>query len=206
MSSTSVSKLLEIGGPALSKAAPAFVGANAVERELAGLLAQRNGFLAFEAALHIYPSDPAKPLSLENVNSADGWRGAYPAIPADVLFFGQDIFGGQFGLRSGAVWTLDPETGDLTRTADTLEAFVTLLLRDYDVMVGHSLAHQWQATHGALKHDQRLAPKIPFVMGGEFTVDNLYAADLLPLMRARADIARQIADLPDGAQVELKIE
>jgi hypothetical protein len=42
-------------------------------------------------------------------------------------------------------------------------------------------------------------------LGGEFAVENLYAADALELMRFRGLLARQIRDLPDGAHVTLKV-
>lgn len=59
--------------------------------------------------------------------------------------------------------------------------------------------------HGVLVEGQRLVPKLPFVAGGEFEVDNLYAADAVEGMRARGNLAVQIRDLPDGAQISYRI-
>jgi hypothetical protein len=47
---------------------------------------------------------------------------------------------------------------------------------------------------------------VPFVLGGEFVLDNMYMADAVEGMRFRADIARQIKDLPDGAEIKLKTD
>lgn len=51
----------------------------------------------------------------------------------------------------------------------------------------------------------RLLPKQLFVLGGSFDVDNLYALDAVKGMQLRAEIARQIRDLPDGTSVTLRL-
>jgi len=55
-------RLLEISSTALSTgiphALPRLAGAEPLLDELYDLLLRRNGFLAFESALHVYPSDP----------------------------------------------------------------------------------------------------------------------------------------------------
>ncbi|MCV2883591.1 hypothetical protein OE749_02615 [Aestuariibacter sp. AA17] len=48
-------------------------------------------------------------------------------------------------------------------------------------------------------------PKTPFVCGGRFELDNLIAINAVSGMKSRANLARQIIDLPDGAQIEFKI-
>lgn len=46
----------------------------------------------------------------------------------------------------------------------------------------------------------------PFVMGGDFSLDNLYVADAVEGMRLRADIADKIKNLPDGTQVKFSLD
>jgi hypothetical protein len=48
-------------------------------------------------------------------------------------------------------------------------------------------------------------PKIPFVLGGKYSLDNLYALAAVSGMKTRGNIARQIKDLPDGSRVEFRI-
>jgi hypothetical protein len=50
----------------------------------------------------------------------------------------------------------------------------------------------------------RLLPKLPFVLGGEYNLDNLYLANSVEGMRFRGSIARQIQNIPDGNKVVLK--
>jgi hypothetical protein len=48
-------------------------------------------------------------------------------------------------------------------------------------------------------------PKVPFVLGGAFALDNLYAANTVESLRYRGDIAGQIRSLPDGTRIRLRI-
>jgi hypothetical protein len=57
-----------------------------------------------------------------------------------------------------------------------------------------------------LEADLLVLLKVPFVLGGEFVLDNLYLAVAVEGMRFRADIASQIKELPDGAQIRLNID
>jgi hypothetical protein len=50
-----------------------------------------------------------------------------------------------------------------------------------------------------------LIPKVPFVLGGEYSVDNLYDADAVSALLYRGDVAAQIRHLPDGATVKLRV-
>jgi len=43
-------------------------------------------------------------------------------------------------------------------------------------------------------------------MGGEYTIENLWAGDAVQGMRFKGDVALQIRDVPDGGAVKLKIE
>lgn len=57
-----------------------------------------------------------------------------------------------------------------------------------------------------LEADLLVLLKVPFVLSGEFVLDNLYLAVAVEGMRSRADIASQIKELPDGAQIRLNID
>jgi hypothetical protein len=121
------------------------------------------------------------------------------------LFFAEDIFGCQFALKESQVWTFNPETGEAQALASSLDGWARCLAEDYETLTGYPLAHAWQTRHGALAPGNRLVPKIPFVLGGEYNVANLHALDSAKSMLFRASIAVQIRDLPDGAQVQLQV-
>ncbi|HEX6291761.1 MAG TPA: hypothetical protein VFZ66_21425 [Herpetosiphonaceae bacterium] len=206
-----VEQLIAIASPALGSTDARFPqelldrwGARAAE--LAALLKQKNGLLAFESALHLFPIGPVTSgYSLEAWNSPTLWREGYEDAAQDALFFAEDIFGEQFCIRGARIWRFNPETGDSEELAPTLEQWAQRLLEDYNLETGYALAHEWQNQYGALPLGKRLLPKIPFVAGGKYAVENLYATDAVTGMRFRADLARQIRNLPDGTQIRFQI-
>jgi len=164
------------------------------------LLQIKNGFYAFESALHVFSSE-----YLNRWNQSDLWKGEYGGDVAGVLFFAEDVFGEQFGVASQGIVHLDPETGEMNLQARTLEDWASAILTNYRELTGFSLAHEWQVENGPMRKGMRLVPKTPFVAGGDYAVSNLYAVDSLQGMRLRSELARQIKNLPDGAQIRFKV-
>ena len=122
-----------------------------------------------------------------------------------LLFFAEDIFGGQFAFSTVGVVSFDPETGDVEQVAADLEGWADRVLAGYELLTGFPLAHAWQQRHGQLPVTERLLPKRPFVLGGEFVLENLYALGSVEGMRLRGELATQIRNLPEGASVKFKI-
>jgi hypothetical protein len=175
-------------------------------RQLTSLLSACDGFYAFESALHVLPSAPTpSERSVSEWNAAGLWRHAFPALGAEWCFFAEDTFGGQVALGNGGVSLFDPETGEFERVANDLQGWARAVLDNYRVLTGFPLAHEWQIANGALLPGQRLTPKIPFVLGGEFAVENLYAADSVSALLYRAELAGQTRDLADGTPVTFRI-
>jgi hypothetical protein len=199
-----IQKLLKIAGPAL--ATPLATARISSSEGLRALLVQRNGFFAFESALHVFSTN-SSPLSygLDEWNSSNLWRRSYGDLTDGLLFFAEDVFGGQFCLKDEKVYSFNPETGDLAPIAEDLEAWAHAVLDDYDFLTGYSLAHEWQEKNGALESKSRLIPKVPFVCGGEYNVENLIAIDAVRAMRSRGNLATQIQTLPDGSQITFNL-
>jgi hypothetical protein len=175
------------------------------EGELAELLGRANGFYAFVSALHVLPSGTDDRMSLERWNSDDLWRREYDGMADGLVFFAEDVFGVQFALAGTSVVTFEPETGEVQPLAPDLRAWAAAVLADHPMLTGYPLAHKWQTEHGALPQGQRLVPKVPFVLGGAYAVDNLAAMDATTAMSFRASVAVQIRDLPDGATIRLRV-
>lgn len=208
---SSLEKLLSNASASLNECEPEISGelqvmAGSLKDDLLNLLRQRNGFYALESALHVFPSHSSEQeIGLADWNKNSLWRDDYKGLADDCLFFAEDVFGGQFCIKENKIYTFDPETGALEFLADDIESWAKEVVSDYDVLTGYPLAHQWQKQHGQLPTRKRLLPKLPFVAGGEFVLDNLYLADAVEGMKFRADIANQIKDLPDGAQIKFNV-
>jgi hypothetical protein len=207
----SLNKLLSNASAPLSRQAPStnhvvcgFAGK--LVDELFQMLHLRNGFYVFESALHVFPSNSNnQEIGLNDWNDGILWRDAYGDFCHGCLFFAEDIFGGQFCIKDEKIYTFNPETGSLDYLVKNIEEWSKIILDDYNVLTGYQIAHQWQERHGSLPSRKRLLPKMPFIAGGSFALDNLYLADAVEGMRFRAYLANEIKSLPDGAQIKFKI-
>ncbi|MEI2603596.1 SMI1/KNR4 family protein [Erwinia aphidicola] len=172
--------------------------------ELRQLLSSKNGCYGFVSALHIFPwQSSGEEMGIQQWNQPELWIDAYEDMARDALFFAEDIFGVQFCLRGDAVCSFEPETGEFSWLAASLEHWCALILEEYSVLTGYPLAQDWQEQHGALPPGCRLMPKLPFVAGGEFVPENLQAVRSIQAMRHRAQFALQIRHMPDGQQGEI---
>jgi hypothetical protein len=208
---TALEKLASIGGDAISPSTDTFDSiftpfANPSFGGLRTLLNAKNGFYAFESALHVYPAQRhGSQLGLVEWNAPDLWISQYDGIADGCLFFAEDIFGGQFCVNHDGICSFDPETGKLQQIASDIEGWAHALLQDFEFLTGHPIAHAWQEANGMLQAGLRLVPKVPFVAGGSYQIENLYELDAVKAMRARANLATQIRHLPDGANITWKI-
>lgn len=196
---SAIAKLVSLGSEALCS------------RELAPedagpLLLARNGFYAFEGALLVRPySSGGGVLGVREWNDATLWRQNYQELAMGLWFFAEDVFGCQFCTRDGRICTFDPESGETDEVAHDLEEWARSILENYAVLTGHPIAKEWQRRYGRLAPGRRLIPKQPFVLGGPVSVDNLYDCCDVEGMRARADLAIQIRDVPDGTAVNYRV-
>jgi hypothetical protein len=177
--------------------------------EIKQMLSGKNGFYAFESALLMRPlfdTKNSEVLGIENWNRPGLWINSYKIDIQNTVFFAEDIFGVQFCLRDDFVQSFDPETGEFTELARSLNEWVGWILSDYNTRTGLPLAQEWRKNYGVLQAAQRLIPIVPFVLGGEFSIGNLNKMLDSDGMNYRANIANQIYDCPDGTSVVIKTE
>lgn len=207
----SLENLLANAGPPLITEKPDLANDVRKQAGLAGdslleFLTKKNGFYAFESSLHVFPSETiGTEIGLRDWNSDGLWRSEYDDLIGDCVFFAEDIFGGQFCIKDDQIQSFDPETAEFTWVASDLEGWANAIETDFSFLTGFPIAHEWQTKHGRLPAAKRLLPKIPFVAGGKFSIDNLYLGDAVDGMRFRASLALQIRDLPDGADIYIDV-
>lgn len=172
--------------------------------ELTRVLGHKNGFFAFESALHVFHHGSGSGTNLVDWNATDGWRRFYTKLPEALLFFAQDVLCCQFAIGESGVWRLEPESGSLEQHADTLEQWAERVLADYPVEVAWTLAHEWQASHGPLVEGMRLVPRRPFLLGGDFDVQNLIPMEAAAAMENLGRLYAQVAAIPDGENVTVR--
>jgi hypothetical protein len=203
-------KLIEIGGaPFVRGSKPVGDAVNHlgdIGASIAEALNRKNGFFCFEAALRFFPSTTVEhSWGISEWNSSNLWKADYRGVADNLFCFAEDIFGRQFVVRYGKIAVFESETGDLEVIASSLEEWASKMLLDYNQMTGHPLAHEWQSLHGTLHPRHRLMAKRPFVLGGEYSIENLVSLDSVRVMKGLGNLAFQLHGLPDGAKVEFKM-
>ncbi len=119
----------------------------------------------------------------------------YPMMPA---FRCPGLFGDQFLLREGVVWTLSAETGDFTTTSQSLTGFLAAAVRDpEEALQPAPLVH-------FCSDGRELAPGRLLLVYPAFCTEESAAAVSIKdvpsdeLIRFHADSARRIANVEDG--------
>lgn len=164
-----------------------------------------NGGFFFNRSLHIFGfcnfPDFHSVRSINKLLSSE-----YNLISQNLLSFAQDIFGNQFSfdLTSCEVNFFNIETGERKIIASNFAGWVEAILQDTEYLTGIRISEAWQSNN-KLEFNQRLCPKIPFILGGKYSLDNLYATDFPNFFKTNAAIAIQVFNLPDGTEFKIEI-
>jgi hypothetical protein len=203
-----IKKLIEIGSQAIG-ASDSKIHIDDFKRyvplieELQTLLSLKNGFYAFESALHIFPSASSDgEMTLDRWNSRWLWRHKYGNLTEGALFFGEDICGNQYCIYNGHVGFFDAEIGAIETLGSSIDQWAGKILADYETLTSFAVAHHWQQRNGKLPPGKRLMLKRPLILGGDYSPDNIFAVESVEGMRLRGHIADQIKDLPEGTEVD----
>lgn len=177
-----------------------------IGQQLLGLLNENNGIFLFNRAIILFPVDSIGGVcSLEEWNALEGWKSKYET-DKNLVFFGEDVFSNQFCTNGETIFLFDCETGGHEFFANDLNEWAAKVVSDFEVISGCSFLTEWEALNGRLDDDKRLVAVHPFVLGGKYSLDNLIAMERNRAMLFHASIARQIENLPDGAEVEISLE
>jgi len=166
-------------------------------------LSQFNGGFFFNNSLQLY--------SLNNANEYNSiiyinelFRTTYSSLLKDEFFFAQDIFANQFAFYSDGILFFNIETGEKTHLANSFIDWIDLIKSEVDYYSGRSLVVLWNENKHRLLYDERLCPKMPFVLGGEYEIKNLYNSSFPEYIFTNANIANQIFKRPDGTAIKIK--
>jgi hypothetical protein len=138
-------------------------------------------------------------------NAPDGWREEYGELAEGLFAFAQDVFGGQFVVSSAGFEYFNLESAQRRSMGDDLETWAAALLSDWRYWTGFELAEEWQRANAPLARGHRLYARQPFVLGGEYEVDNLWSGRALDAVGYYGFIASQLHALPDGEEVEIQL-
>jgi len=125
-------------------------------------------------------------------------------IPADVVSFGEDLFGNHFVYSSEGIGLFQLETAEIEYIASDFHEFIGEFTALIDYYTGESLAVAWLTNH-TIDYEERLAPKLPFIVNGLYEVENLYKINYVRNLQFHSDLAIQIKNLPDGTTIKFDI-
>ncbi len=140
---------------------------------------------------------------ISEIREAWGWVGIEP-----VEIVGENDFGNLI-IRDNAekYWRLCPEDVYCEVIAKNRKELDALSI-DREFLVDwnmSALVDAAKANVGPLADGRKYYLVIPSVLGGDYDISNIKSVPLTELIRFSGDLAKQICDLPEGAQIELKI-
>jgi len=164
------------------------------------ILNEANGAYLFSNSVQIYSysSDPLYH-SIAYVNKV--LKDEYGNMMNGIYSFGQDIFANQFVFSKNGIELLNIETGDRELLASNFISFQEVLANEVDYLSGRKYT---TIVEQEVLLDHRICPKKPFIIGGNYSADNLYSLIFPEYLKVNANIARQVHNLPDGADIILK--
>lgn len=172
---------------------------SSILRPLAGWLWTDSGLLAFDQALLILPAEWR-----ERLASEQSVKDLLTNCPHGQVF-ALDLFGQLFVATPHRIVRVNPETREVEDHSPDAEAWAARILREPNFETGWELATKWQLRNRPLQAFERLLPRELFVLGGDFTVENLVARPLLAGLAVYAGLSAAIADVPDGTVIEFKV-
>ena len=179
-----------------------------VPEPLRDALRVRNGCIAYRGGFHVRGAcrEPA----WHSLREAWEGPGAFHVLYEEVLEtdvpFAEDGLGDQFLLRGVEVWHLWAETGEIEFKSPTLDEFMAEILERPTEMLSLEPVTAFLDAGQELRPGQLLMAYPPFCVSQSDQGVTLTAVSTPERREFLATIARQIHDLPDGAEVQFKVE
>ena len=127
-----------------------------------------------------------------------------PILGYEITTFGEDIFGNQFCVSKDEFYWLNIETSELENIADSFEGFLNEIEQNVDYYTGFPITEEMSEDHKSmLGLGYRLCPIKPFVIGGEYSLNNLSLEKFDHNLRCNGQIAAQIVNLEDGQRIRI---
>ncbi len=140
---------------------------------------------------------------IQEIQESWGWIGI---DPEEIV--GENNFGNLLIKDSeGKFWRLCPEDVYCEVVAET-RAELDALSKDQEFLEDwymQSLTDQAKEALGDLENGRKYHLVIPGVLGGEYAISNIRTVSLIDQVRYSGDLGKQINEMPDGAQIELKV-
>ena len=139
---------------------------------------------------------------ISDIREAWGWLGVVPTKLVDSNKFGDIIFND----AEARYWRLCPEELVCSQIADSAHAYSSLrqeaeFSRDWTM---EDLVSAAESLYGVQPPGRCFCLKLPGPLGGHYRIENIGTITRSELVRFSGEVAKQIKDLPDGAQIQFR--
>jgi hypothetical protein len=180
---------------------------DAVPEAISQSLHRLNGFISKEGGFHVRGGCSA-PL-WHSLRAA--WKGEFalhrlfPLVKSSDIPFAEDCFGDQYLLRHDQIVRLHGETGEIEELHLSWSEFLSRVDSEPLEYLELNLLREFQHEGGELLPGQLLSVYPPFVANydGKRSMKAIASLERITWL---ADLARQIATIPDGQQVRIEVK
>lgn len=178
-----------------------------VSDEISNFIKDENGGYYFDNALHFFGVSEKLPFhSLKEMNKLIS--NLYDKQSNGFVFIGEDVFGNLFCYdEKNKFFMFNIESGEYEEIAVGFNEFINKIIEDIEYYTGCKFAKALDPKDNELLNfGYRYCAKYPFVLGGEYNLDNLVIKLFKENLQFCSSIYHQIKDLPDGTEYQIKIE
>jgi hypothetical protein len=157
--------------------------------------------------LRVFPIDG--PRGFRDWNRPTSWRRCWHNLPEDLLFFGEDVFGNQWGLtpRSPNVILWNHEDGSvmdlMLEPVDLFEVVAESGVEWIDFYRDGMYAAFLAAEHKPTLH-QHIHWVQPLILGGTLNLENMSLMDRVQHLEGHGTLWRQLESAAPGTEINLR--
>lgn len=177
-----------------------------VPEQLLALYDIADGFFCLDRSLLVRPiSRDANPEGSFEWRRRDFWQ-FYFNRDEYFYVFAEDAFGDPFCLIRSGIIKLNMETTERFFISETIDKWAEAVLDDPEEYLNTFFMREWVFKHGDVPVGFRLAPKTPFVLGGEYSEENFTVLPEAELAHLKSQVAFRVKNVPDGGHLKIDLE
>ncbi|MBO6102756.1 MAG: hypothetical protein J6P03_05830 [Opitutales bacterium] len=145
--------------------------------------------------------------SIDDWNNPKLWKNKFPSEDIkDIYFFADNILSYQYGVLNEDIVMLNPEDSSIEKVASSIDEWFSIITSDSVTYLYCDILEEWENKNGRVLLGERLIPSLPFILGGDYSLDNFVKCTEVEAMDYYSQFAKKLHNLQDGSRVSLKFE
>ena len=143
--------------------------------------------------------------SIYEWNNIDLWKKEMPSEKIkDIIFFADNVLSYQYGIYNDCVVVFNPEDASIEKIATSIEEWYYIMKSDAATYLYSDILNRWEKKKGKILLGEKLTPSLPFILGGDYCIENFVKTNELDAMKYYCQYAKILYNLQDGEQVIIK--